>query len=501
MALTASLEPEHDHMDPEGFEALKSLLGSVPPGLEMRPDFSWTDSKITSQEEALKFATVSPPKGKKKKKPEYHFVHIAQTIEETRGKDDEYYRNALVPIFGKLVPLYWKAYEKLIELRTGHNPVHAEGPAAENMDSPVVEKDVSPMIKRDPSFPLNLILQGPPGTGKTYRSIALASALGQGNYQLARDIVSGKDIKDDEYNDLQSHYKKDLLAFEKNEKGQEDPKGHIAFTTFHQSYSYEEFVEGIFPKVDEKGSLSYSIKDGIFKSIARLAREHPHENYVLLIDEINRGNVSKILGDLISLLEGDKRLGEKHELRAVLPYSRTLWGVPSNLYLIGTMNTADRSIERLDTALMRRFAFYEISPNPALLSEYFLKDGSDSLSLRELLEVMNERIKRYLGPERMIGHSYFMGLGKDATLEALADVFRNRILPTLLESALGDYRKVRKALGEEEGLKYGIVRALGEEEDSYEDPAGYVFDYDVLSLFDTYRRIATKESSQEDEEG
>lgn len=488
MALTASLEPEHDHMDPEGFEALKSLLGSVPSGLEMRPDSSWAGSKLTSHGEALKFATVTPAK-KKGKKPEYHFVHIAQTVEEVPGKDDDYYRNALIPIFEKLVPLYWKAYDKLIELRTGQKPVGAEGPAVEN--------DPSPALEKDPSFPLNLILQGPPGTGKTYRSIALASSLAQGNYSMARYIVSGKDINDDDYNGLQSHYKKDLLSFDTNG---EPSKGHIAFTTFHQSYSYEEFVEGIFPKVDEKGSLTYSIKDGIFKSIARLALEHPHENYVLLIDEINRGNVSKILGDLISLLEGDKRLGGEHELKAVLPYSRTLWGVPANLYLIGTMNTADRSIERLDTALMRRFAFFEIGPNPALLSDRLLRNGNDSLSFQELLEAMNERIKRYLGPERMIGHSYFMGLGKDVTLEALADVFRNRILPTLLESALGDYRKVKKVLGEEGEGKPGIVRAIGEE-DSYEDPAGYAFNYGVLSLFDTYRRIARKESSREGGEG
>ena len=488
MALTASLEPEHDHMDPEGFEALKSLLGSVPSGLEMRPDSSWAGSKLTSHGEALKFATVTPAK-KKGKKPEYHFVHIAQTVEEVPGKDDDYYRNALIPIFEKLVPLYWKAYDKLIELRTGQKPVGAEGPAVEN--------DPSPALEKDPSFPLNLILQGPPGTGKTYRSIALASSLAQGNYSMARYIVSGKDINDDDYNGLQSHYQNDLLSFDTNG---EPSKGHIAFTTFHQSYSYEEFVEGIFPKVDEKGSLTYSIKDGIFKRIADLALRHPHENYVLLIDEINRGNVSKILGDLISLLEGDKRLGGEHELKAVLPYSRTLWGVPANLYLIGTMNTADRSIERLDTALMRRFAFFEIGPNPALLSNRLLGNGNDSLSLQELLEAMNERIKRYLGPERMIGHSYFMGLGKDVSREALAEVFRNRILPTLLESALGDYRKVKKVLGEEGEGKPGIVRAIGEE-DSYEDPAGYAFDYEVLSLFDTYRRIARKESSREGGEG
>ena len=310
MALIASLEPEWGEIDPDGYEALRSILPDVPKELDIHKDGAWSTLKLTP-DEALEFSALPPSEGEKTK---YKFFHITQTIEEVPGKDDDYYRNALVPIFQKLVPLYWKAYDKLIELRTGQKPVRAESPVVEDAPSPVIEeKDPSPVIKKDPSFPLNLILQGPPGTGKTYRSIALASALAQGNYSMARDIVSGNGINDDDYDGLQSHYKKDLLAFEKNEKDQEDPKGHIAFTTFHQSYSYEEFVEGIFPKVDEKGSLSYSIKDGIFKSIAELALEHPHENYVLLIDEINRGNVSKILGDLISLLEGDKRLGGEHE--------------------------------------------------------------------------------------------------------------------------------------------------------------------------------------------
>lgn len=476
--------------DPDSYKAFNSVLEEAPPDFDfvIRQRNPGDDNEILtpsiSLEKAREELSATNTHGKKNKLP---LFRITKTIEEVPGKDDNYYRNALVPIFQKLVPLYWKAYDKLIELRTGQKPVQAEGPA--------VEKDPSPAVEKDPSFPLNLILQGPPGTGKTYRSIALASALAQGNYSMARYIVSGKDINDDDYNGLQSHYKKDLLYFDTNG---EPSKGHIAFTTFHQSYSYEEFVEGIFPKVDEKGSLTYSIKDGIFKSIARLALEHPHENYVLLIDEINRGNVSKILGDLISLLEWDKRLGGEHELKAVLPYSRTLWGVPANLYLIGTMNTADRSIERLDTALMRRFAFFEILPNPALLSDRILEKDGASLSLQELLEAMNARIKRYLGPERAIGHSYFMRLGKEVSLEDLSDIFRNRILPTLLESALGDYRKVRKILGEE-GAKDGIVCTLGEE-DSYEGPAGYVFDYEALSSFKTYRRIA-QESSPEDEEG
>ena len=385
MALTASFELEQKYADFVAYQVYNSVLDFVPPSL----DIHQRNGAVITLKEARDYLSAPFVPGDKNNK----ICRIAKMVDEVPGESDDYYRAILCKAFDEIVRLYKIAYKTLMDRR------EFEEPSAESNPLPfqVEEEEASaPIIGKDPSFPLNLILQGPPGTGKTYRSIALASALAQGNYSMARDIVSGNGINDDDYDGLQSHYKKDLLAFEKNEKDQEDPKGHIAFTTFHQSYSYEEFVEGIFPKVDEKGSLSYSIKDGIFKSIAELALEHPHENYVLLIDEINRGNVSKILGDLISLLEGDKRLGGEHELRAVLPYSRTLWGVPANLYLIGTMNTADRSIERLDTALMRRFAFFEIGPNPALLSDRLLGNGNDSLSLQELLEAMNERIKRYL---------------------------------------------------------------------------------------------------------
>ena len=133
--------------------------------------------------------------------------------------------------------------------------------------------------------------------------------------------------------------------------------------TFHQSFAYEDFVEGIRPKLDDEG-IGYELRDGVFKRIVNAARENPERRYVLIIDEINRGNIPKIFGELITLIEDSKRLGETDGMSVTLPYSNEEFGVPSNLYIIGTMNTADRSILLLDTALRRRFDFVEMMPDP-----------------------------------------------------------------------------------------------------------------------------------------
>jgi len=229
------------------------------------------------------------------------------------------------------------------------------------------------------------------------------------------------------------------------------------FVTFHQSFGYEDFVEGIKPKMEEQSTdLEYEIQDGIFKRLALKAKADPENNYALFIDEINRGNVSAIFGELITLIEKDKRLGEENELKVKLPYSRTEFGVPPNLYLIGTMNTADRSVEALDTALRRRFSFEEIMPKPELFAEVAVA----GFNLQEVLETINLRIEALFDRDHTIGHSYFFKV-KDATNkeEALKQVFKDNIIPLLQEYFYGDYSRIGLVLGE------GFVKQAGQVDD------------------------------------
>ena len=216
--------------------------------------------------------------------------------------------------------------------------------------------------------------------------------------------------------------------------------GHLTRVTFHPSYTYEDFVEGFKPQPTGSGTLELALEDGVFKRVCRAARLSPTEPFLLVIDEINRGNIPKIFGELITLIERDKR-----GLTVTLPQSREQFDVPPNVYILGTMNTADRSIRLLDAALRRRFAFIELMPDTALL------EGSivGGLDLALFLEILNERIAKAEGREKQIGHSFLLdSAGRPISdAEEFAAQFRHEIIPLLQEYAFEDYRELESYLG------------------------------------------------------
>jgi 5-methylcytosine-specific restriction protein B len=301
----------------------------------------------------------------------------------------------------------WKALPPIVAGVTA-----TEGDAGSGAASP---KKVSP--------PLNIILYGPPGTGKTYR------------------------------------LKNDYLPRYQDEAGD-----RFEFVTFHQSYAYEDFVEGIRP-VTENGTVTYEVRPGVLKRLCDRARCAPDKRFALFIDEINRGNVAKVFGELITLVEVDKRirtdatgkrLASCKGLEVTLPYSGQRFGVPANVDVIGTMNTADRSIALLDSALRRRFQFEELAPKPELLES--IDDGEgNAIDLRQLLQAINARLSRLLHRDQTLGHSYFYHV---KSFDELRRVFAREILPFLQEAFYDDWRQIRYVLADqavEEELQ--IVRA------------------------------------------
>lgn len=219
---------------------------------------------------------------------------------------------------------------------------------------------------------------------------------------------------------------------------------YYSVVTFHQSYSYEEFVEGIRPERSPDGSgISYQVKDGVFKLICQRAEANPDNNYALFIDEINRGNISKIFGELITLIEPDKRKGAEHEVSVTLPYSGKQFSVPKNLYIIGTMNSVDRSIALVDMALRRRFNFVSIKPNPELINPPII----ETVNIRSIFEKLNSKIAVILGSEYQIGHSYFMG-ERANSLSALKRTWFGSVLPLLQEYLFDDWDKLEALVKE-----------------------------------------------------
>lgn len=251
-------------------------------------------------------------------------------------------------------------------------------------------------------FPLNTILYGPPGTGKTYSLKKYAAK------------ITG-----------------DIGCF-------------TVFTTFHQSYSYEDFIQGLRP-VPNAGTMTFAPVDGVFKRIADQAMHDRGNNYVIIIDEINRANISKVFGELITLIEEDKRWGAENELSVTLPSGDT-FAVPDNLYIIGTMNSADKSISLIDTALRRRFDFIEIAPNASLIENETMQQVLENLN-KELLKELNST-------DLLIGHAYFLGKSE----ADLTNIMNRSIIPLLYEYFFDNEKKVKSIVSKVfESLDFKII--------------------------------------------
>ena len=312
--------------------------------------------------------------------------------------------------------------------------IHIEEPEAHTLS-----QEQEPETMKNPP-PLNQILFGPPGTGKTWNTVNLAVAI--------IDDKSVDDLKDKDREEIKDRFD-DLKR-----------AGQIEMVTFHQNYSYEDFIEGIRPVLvdrqqmeeneaqEDTSNLEYQLSDGIFKKIVKRAESDRKQNYVLIIDEINRGNIAKIFGELITLIEDSKRINQENkedQTTVILPYSQKPFGVPVNLYIIGTMNTADRSIALLDTALRRRFRFIEMMPDMKRVSE-----DVDGVNCRKMLKAMNKRIQVLFDREHQIGHTYFIKVSK---MNDLADTFKFNIIPLLQEYFYDDWEKIDLVLNKNDFIQ------------------------------------------------
>ena len=281
-------------------------------------------------------------------------------------------------------------------------------------DSETAKKKTCLEVVRTPRVnfihPLNFIIYGAPGTGKTYSTAEYALAI------IENRAVDTRRKSYEERKAVMAAYN-DYVR-----------KGQIVFTTFHQSYGYEEFIQGLRPDT-KSGKMAFITVDGVFKRIADDALDNHEKNYVIIIDEINRANISKVFGELITLIESDKRWGEVNETCATLQ-SGDIFAVPNNLYIVGTMNSADKSISLIDAALRRRFEFIEQYPNASLV---------DDPTLRNVLSKINTILADSLeSSDLLIGHSYFMG----KTVDDLCAILNNSIIPLLYEYYYDNKKKV-----------------------------------------------------------
>jgi hypothetical protein len=251
----------------------------------------------------------------------------------------------------------------------------------------------------------------------------------------------------------------------------------VSMVTFHQSFAYEEFVEGLKPRLSSadaanEGTVQYEIAEGVFKKMCTKARkawedagrnEAQAPKFLLIIDEINRANIAKVFGELITLIEDDKRLGVPVTgLTVTLPYSHDAFSVPPNLYLLGTLNTADRSIAQLDLALRRRFTFVELMPDYSLPQ---LDRNIQGIHIPTLLRKLNDRISQLLDRDHQIGHAYLLNLN---SLDDLHFAFIHKIIPLLQEYFYNDTERLRAVLGDAFFEKTPIDPALANFTDTHE---------------------------------
>lgn len=336
-------------------------------------------------------------------------------------------------------------------------------------------------------FDLNTILYGAPGTGKTYAMKAIAVAICE-NLAIDEDYVITSLTREAVEKEF------DRLSNDKR----------IAFTTFHQSYDYEEFIGGLKPEINpETKQLSYQAVSGIFKKFCDEAnkRENADKKYVFIIDEINRGDISRIFGELITLLEDDKRISPgsteliADQLKLKIPYFAEEFGVPSNVYILGTMNTADRSIALMDTALRRRFSFIEMPAKKDLLADIKI----DDLDISQMLEAMNKRIEILYDREHVIGHAYFMKLKDNPAMANLSKIFRNKIIPLLQEYFYDDYEKIQLVLGDNDDevseqnkfiIKEPVTNVFKGNVDDLKIPEyRFVINYAAFNNLESYKKI------------
>jgi 5-methylcytosine-specific restriction protein B len=310
----------------------------------------------------------------------------------------------------------------------------------------------------------------------------------------------------------------DLIALvDQLKKGLQDtgPVQRYSFVTFHQSYGYEEFVEGLRPLLigdAEAGEVAYEIRPGVFKELCRKARQAPDQRFAMMIDEINRGNIGKIFGELITLIESDKRdplNGSAPAAEVTLAYSGEKFSVPANVDIIGTMNTADRSLALLDTALRRRFEFVPLmpdtrtdkdptDPNSAPLAGLVVTTDVGVIDVRRLLQRINERIEALYDRDHGIGHAYLTGLMSvddgPARFEALAATFRNRIVPLLEEYFFEDWRKIRLVLADNQKSETAI-QFICESVDHEQDLSALFGNDHGLDSYATKRRYSLQNAA------